>query len=262
MVAAPLTGNPYGDHASRESLLIAATLRESDGHHGRSSPRGDGCDNIVTALRHLGHGGPDDNEAQGGHIIIQDVRGSTRESTDKGQGIGIREGGPSYTLDGTSQHAVCFESHFARCGRGAPEEIVPPLKAESGQTGKGDSAPLVAYNIIGGAQNSPQHAHETQRSGCLQSKGLAATGNEAGTIIRSQMAVRRLTPTECEALQGFPPGWSIPSHEHWKYTDDPDWPLLPKGLDSGRYRSLGNAVTVSVARWIGERILLVHGRKG
>jgi site-specific DNA-cytosine methylase len=87
-------------------------------------------------------------------------------------------------------------------------------------------------------------------------------GDSAPLVCAPQMAVRRLTPTEAERLQAFPPGWTIPSHEHWKYTDDPDWPLLPKGLDSGRYRSLGNAVTVSVARWIGERILLVHGRKG
>lgn len=64
--------------------------------------------------------------------------------------------------------------------------------------------------------------------------------------------VRRLTPTECEILQGFPPGWTIPLHSEWKYEDDPEWPLLPKGLDSNRYRVLGNAVTVNVAQTIAE----------
>jgi DNA (cytosine-5)-methyltransferase 1 len=51
------------------------------------------------------------------------------------------------------------------------------------------------------------------------------------------VGVRRLTPTECERLQGFPDGWT-------------------EGLsDSARYRCLGNAVTVSVAEWIGRRIV-------
>lgn len=66
----------------------------------------------------------------------------------------------------TSNPAVCFESRVARNGRGAPSDVVPPLKAESGQTGKGDSAPLTASNF----------------------------------------GVRRLTPRECERLQGFPDG--------------------------------------------------------
>lgn len=67
-------------------------------------------------------------------------------------------------------HLVAFETRFARNGRGAPEEIVPPLKAQSGRTGKGDSAPCVA--------------------------GLG-------------MAVRRLMPVECEKLQGFPTGYTL-----------------------------------------------------
>ena len=54
------------------------------------------------------------------------------------------------------------------------------------------------------------------------------------------VGVRRLTPTECERLQGFPDGW----------TD--------MGPDSRRYAALGDAVTVNVAEWIGRR-LMEHG---
>ena len=53
----------------------------------------------------------------------------------------------------------------------------------------------------------------------------------------TSVGVRRLTPTECERLQGFPDGW----------TDGQS--------DSARYRQLGNAVTVPVAEWIGRRII-------
>jgi site-specific DNA-cytosine methylase len=37
-----------------------------------------------------------------------------------------------------------------------------------------------------------------------------------------------------------------------------DYPVLPQGLDSARYRALGNAVTVSVIKWIGRRILALE----
>lgn len=51
------------------------------------------------------------------------------------------------------------------------------------------------------------------------------------------VGVRRLTPTECERLQGFPDGW----------TDGQS--------DAQRYKQLGNAVSVNVAEWIGKRIM-------
>jgi len=51
------------------------------------------------------------------------------------------------------------------------------------------------------------------------------------------LRVRRLTPVECERLQGFPDGW----------TDGQ--------TDGHRYRQLGNAVTVNVAEWIGHRLM-------
>lgn len=57
--------------------------------------------------------------------------------------------------------------------------------------------------------------------------------------------VRRLVPVECERLQGFPDGWTIPAEA--KFLDAAD-------LDSLRYYALGNAVTVPVAKWLAERI--------
>jgi len=63
--------------------------------------------------------------------------------------------------------------------------------------------------------------------------------------------VRRLTPIECERLQGFPDGWTIPPD---KWTGDP----YPKGLDSARYRACGDTVTTNVIYWLGLRINLVE----
>jgi DNA (cytosine-5)-methyltransferase 1 len=61
----------------------------------------------------------------------------------------------------------------------------------------------------------------------------------ATSLAVSSLGVRRLTPTECERLQGFPDGW----------TDGQ--------VDSHRYRQLGNAVTVNVAEWLCRRAAAV-----
>ena len=55
-------------------------------------------------------------------------------------------------------------------------------------------------------------------------------------------AVRRLTPTECERLQGFTDGWT-----------DVEYRGKP-APDAQRYKALGNSMAVPVVRWIGERI--------
>lgn len=69
-------------------------------------------------------------------------------------------------------------------------------------------------------------------------------------IVNAGMSVRRLTPTECERLQGFPDGWTaIP----WKGKPQSECP------DGPRYRALGNSMAVNVMRWIGRRIEMVDG---
>lgn len=66
--------------------------------------------------------------------------------------------------------------------------------------------------------------------------GRDASDANENKIICSRMGVRRLTPIECERLQGFPNGWT------------------EEQSDSARYRQLGNAVAVPVVEWIGKRI--------
>ena len=66
--------------------------------------------------------------------------------------------------------------------------------------------------------------------------------NQVYSVYQSSMAVRRLTPKECERLQGFPDN----------YTD-----IQPKGKptpDGPRYKALGNSMAVPVMAWIGQRI--------
>jgi len=72
-----------------------------------------------------------------------------------------------------------------------------------------------------------------------------ADGTGTGPTVMQAMAVRRLTPIECERLQGFPDN----------YTQIP-WSKKPADQcpDGVRYKALGNSMAVPVMRWIGERI--------
>jgi len=74
---------------------------------------------------------------------------------------------------------------------------------------------------------------------------------EAGMLVfGSAAAIRRLTPRECERLQGFPDGWTCVCGADGEYGKC----SCP---DSPRYRALGNAMTVNVMEWIGRRIAAV-----
>jgi DNA (cytosine-5)-methyltransferase 1 len=67
-------------------------------------------------------------------------------------------------------------------------------------------------------------------------KGANAESAAGGHLQTDGLQVRRLTPLECERLQGFPDDWTEGQ------------------ADSHRYKQMGNAVTVNVIRWIGNRL--------
>jgi DNA (cytosine-5)-methyltransferase 1 len=71
------------------------------------------------------------------------------------------------------------------------------------------------------------------------------TSNGPPNLLRSQMAVRRLTPRECERLQGFPDDYTLVEYRGKLASDGP------------RYKALGNSMAVPVMRWIGQRIAAV-----
>jgi DNA (cytosine-5)-methyltransferase 1 len=78
--------------------------------------------------------------------------------------------------------------------------------------------------------------------------GTLRRGGEDGRIdgvMTPQMAVRRLTPRECERLQGFPDDYTLVEYRGKLAADGP------------RYKALGNSMAVPVMRWIGQRIAAV-----
>ncbi len=113
----------------------------------------------------------------------------------------------------------------------------PSLKVGSG--GTSGNPPGIAYE-------APVAFNGYQRTEQDVAWPLGASdGRKVEVGVRSQMAVRRLTPVECERLQGFPDGWTqIP----WKKKPVSECP------DGPRYKALGNSMACNVMRWIGRRI--------
>lgn len=131
--------------------------------------------------------------------------------------------------------------------------IAHTLRAEgfdASEDGTGRSTPLVPVAFAIGSHAGCADGDQTNRShasggpvGSNISEELAYSLRAGrGQSVASAMAVRRLTPTECERLQGFPDG----------YTD-----IHPRGKptpDGPRYKALGNSMAVPVMAWIGRRI--------
>jgi DNA (cytosine-5)-methyltransferase 1 len=126
-------------------------------------------------------------------------------------GAGFRQDGAAYTLEArTVPQAVAFDLR-GRDGGAMPE-------------GPHDTANLRAAS--GGSSRS-------------------YVAQEADTLV---WAVRRLTPRECERLQGFPDDYTDVPYRRRNWT--PDGP---------RYKALGNSMAVNVMGWLGERIETVEG---
>lgn len=81
---------------------------------------------------------------------------------------------------------------------------------------------------------------------------LRREGN--GHAVSTPTTVRRLTPMECERLQGFPDGWSAQRVDHKKG-------VVVDQADSSRYKQMGNAVAVPVVEWIFNRLVLSEETK-
>lgn len=125
----------------------------------------------------------------------------------------------------------------------------------------------VAYALRSNGSNSRVGARETEIASALLAAGAkAGAGTTEETVVLLIDGIRRLTPTECERIQGLPDAWTVP----WgpSMLDGPAWheltveqraslatPWDPPGrLDTPRRSACGDAVNSAVAAWIGRRI--------
>jgi len=119
---------------------------------------------------------------------------------------------------------IIFHPHY-HDGARVQDQTMNTLTSRMGTGGNNVSgvATIKAYDEF---NDSIGDTHHTLRSGTKQSTGVIMDSN-----------VRRLTPVECERLQGFPDDWTAGQS------------------DSTRYKQMGNAVAVPVVEWIVQNIV-------
>lgn len=149
--------------------------------------------------------------------------------------------------------AVCYETNptDARCSE-IKDGVGPTVKARWGTGGNNQAlVQQVNYGVdmYNGVVNDEVAVSVTSRTGIPDATGPRLMEVDEVQELSSQlMQVRRLTPLECERLQGFPDNWTqIP----WRKKAAEDCP------DGPRYKAIGNSMAVNVMQWIGIRIAMV-----
>lgn len=106
------------------------------------------------------------------------------------------------------------------------------------------SSTLTAGNGVAFHENQRGELSTSETAGSLKTSGCKPGQGYPAVMERS--LVRRLTPLECERLQGFPDQYTLIPYRGGMAKDGP------------RYKALGNSMAVPCMRWIGERIALVE----
>lgn len=198
---------------------IAYSLDSKDSNSLKSSNPTSGC-RVTETARTIDTTNPDPSKNQGGIAIIQEsycIASNIINRQDKngGNGAGFQEN-ISYTLTTSDIHAVCTIPKTYQNTVGAL--CVGDEKGIGNQYVSQDKCIIDYIRMMSGDECN--YANENEEQG---EKSTAA-----------KKLVRRLTPLECERLQGFPDGW----------TD------IPKVADSPRYKALGNSVAVPCVDFI------------
>jgi DNA (cytosine-5)-methyltransferase 1 len=193
------------------------------------------CNIVAHTLRGEGFDAGEDGTGRGTPLVpiafhpTQDPIWSDDGST---HAMGTGSGGGCATI------AVAFSCKDY--GADATNDISPTLRSMGHADSHANGGGQVAVAFTASAQAN-SYAWERDVYPTL----LAQAPNDSSNIqqgVRQGMAVRRLTPRECERLQGFPDDYTL---------------LGDKTPDGPRYKALGNSMAVPVMRWIGERIAKV-----
>lgn len=172
--------------------------------------------------------------------FIESSFGAFRETDDQAGTLKASGG----VIGGGSETLIIDISHscdvIRECG-----DTSPTLTARMG-TGGNNVPCLIDKEPIVLAENTIGRKPKNGGNGLGCSTGVSYTLNATGVHgVCNEGAVRRLTPVECERLQGLPDDWTKISYRGKPHESCPDSP---------RYKAIGNSWAVPVIRWLGERI--------
>jgi DNA (cytosine-5)-methyltransferase 1 len=144
--------------------------------------------------RTLDTSNPNPNKNAGGMAVVS-IEGNGSRPSHRGTGIG--EDGMSFTLNSVEKHAVCYQDKVgALCA--SDYKFPQQQQVEEGKA-------VVERVAIENYQHSGYR--ESDMAGTLKQSGGTNGGGSENIIVENRYIVRRLTPTECALLQGFPPDW-------------------------------------------------------
>jgi DNA (cytosine-5)-methyltransferase 1 len=256
--AAPaITSNPYGDHESREGLLVAHALR-GEGFDASEDGTGRGTPIVPVVAASLTRGA--ESAGKGGYAGRRQEDDSNLVAEPIAYNITPSNSNKDFNAREASYAQALTAQGGAPSARGG-DVIAHAIQAgalrenpSSGPDGVGVQADI-AYTVEARAEVQAVAFAENSR-GELRLQGgdgqvspqLTTGGGKPGQgqpCVAEAWAVRRLTPRECERLQGFPDDFTaIP------YRGKP-------AADGPRYKALGNSMAVNVMRVIGTRIAMV-----
>ncbi|MCT6988522.1 Dam family site-specific DNA-(adenine-N6)-methyltransferase [Salmonella enterica] len=143
------------------------------------------------------------------------------------------------------QENACIAFSYKDNGADATSDLSPTIRAGNYDKSHANSGqpPAIAFAFKAGqGAKAGGIGYAEEQSPTLTS---ASSGTNLAPAVMHGVAVRRLTPIECERLQGFPDNHTLIG---WRGKDAPECP------DGPRYKAIGNSMAVPVMRWIGERI--------
>jgi DNA (cytosine-5)-methyltransferase 1 len=167
----------------------------------------------------------------------------------KGNGLGVgKPGDPCPTLTKGDKHAIAFTSEQEAIPfRDPSPTLTSKMQGQAGWAPYNEDAHLV------GAVAVDTYNHALQEK-AVPIRSTASDICHTGGVINpaDRMAVRRLTPRECERLQGFPDDHTLIPWRNKQADQCPDGP---------RYKALGNSMAVPCMAWIGKRIARVENER-
>lgn len=179
----------------------------------------------------------------------QDFESETFITTEVAATLRVPSHGATWRGDGCDNlvahtlRAGGFDASEDGTGRGTPLVITPTLTSDGdAHSGFRDAAGLVPIPF-----DTTQLTSKANRSNPQAGDPCHPLAAGAHLPAIAGMAVRRLTPKECERLQGFPDDFTVAPYRSNK-----------SPADGPRYRALGNSMAVPVLAWIGRQISLFH----
>lgn len=204
---------------------------------------------VVSALTANGVGicGPDDNQAQAGHFVPMTfqkvIRSGARDADGNLPPEVWAERDIAATLNlndlGSETRAVELVVTRATTTLGDRTHALTAEGHDASEDGTGRGTPIIAATLTAGTSHP----------------GVSAPGRrqeDDHNLVAFHTEVRRLTPLECERLQGHPDNWT-------KVAARPDGTTHEQS-DTQRYRQMGNGVAVPVFEWVARRLVATDAR--